>query len=1075
MLNHPIQTRVNENFDTYHDRIIIECGDLSLSYSQLDEKSNRIASTIIDKGIKKDSFIGILLEDRIELISTILGILKAGCVFVPLDSRFPAERLKIMLHSTNTKFLFCDSHILDETLLLSILETQVTSAASSNRPTIQYHLNDSIYIYFSSGTTGKPKAIIGQNKGLHHFIDWEIQRFGIMGRFRLSQLTSPCHDGFLREIFIPLFTGGTISIPPGRETLLDPHRLKKWLEQSAVNLIHCTPSMFNIFNSSLLNLHAQNYPALKYLMLVGERIIPAELSSWYAVFGERIQLVNFYGHTETTLVKMYYSIRPGDSEREFIPIGQPITDTEAIILDEHLSVCSQGKIGEIYIQTPYMAIGYCNEPELTARCFIKNPLKMEAADPVYKSGDLGRVLPAPTGQEPSAYLIEFMGRIDRQVKIRGVRVELSEIENELLKHEVVSRCAADFHEDQHDRSRDGHLTVYYIPHNNMAVSHRELWTYLEKRLPHYMLPSQFVRLDHMPLTQNNKIDYEALRSLREISARDFTPPGNATEQKLWEIWCDILRIDNVSINENFLQVGGNSLNIMTLIAKIYKEFDVRIALGDIFQNPTIEKQAAIIQKTVKETYCPIEPTELKEYYALSPAQQRFYVLQQMDPQNTGQNQPAVFVLEGDSDSSREQIQSTFHRMIKRHESLRTSFQTVDDEPVQRIHEEIEFEIEYYDISTDYTSDADKIIRHFVRPFDLAEAPLLRAGLVKLEQGKSLLLVDMHHIIVDEVSLTVFLQDFMKLYQGEELPKLRLHYRDFSQWHQQNEQNPLRGIMKQEAYWLKVFEGEIPSLNLPGDYHIPPADSYACSHFSFNIDKRLYAGLKNLLEKTSITLYMALLAGYFILLARYTRQEDIVITSPVSGRNHPDLESIMGVFLNMLAIRIKPEGHKTLKEFIEEVKSNILNAMENSDFRFEDLVSRLGVDQAPMGNPLSETAFNMISPLNNHPPHLPGNAPNAYHAGNLKISSYLSGAEVGESPFKLSLHAMDDHDEVQMSFHYATAFFKKATIEKISKNYIEIITKISEMKVIRLEDIKISHDLLAVKATHLRDNQKAFNF
>ncbi|MDQ1353565.1 MAG: hypothetical protein QG657_3871 [Acidobacteriota bacterium] len=1083
MLDHPIQTRLNEVFDTCKDRIAIEYGDVSISYSQLDEKSNRIANTIIDKGIKTGSFIGILLEDRIELIAVILGILKTGCVFVPLDSRYPTERLKIMLHSTDTKFLFIDNHDLGDAFSVETLElssmapafASITATISANRPALRYSLNDSIYIYFTSGTTGKPKAIIGQNKGLLHFINWEIQQFDITGQFRVSQFTSQCHDPFLRDIFVPLCTGGTMCIPPTRETLLEPLHLKKWLEQSAVNLIHCTPGMFNILNASILNLNAQNYPALKYILMGGERIIPAELSSWYAVFGERVQLVNFYGPTETTLVKIYYLIMPQDAERKNIPIGQPIAGAKVIILDQHLRLCNQGEVGEIYIRTPYMTIGYCNEPELTARYFIRNPFSKKAGDLVYKTGDLGRMLPAPTTPGAGTYLIEFLGRIDRQVKIRGFRVELLEIENVVLKHEAISRCVVDFREDEHDVFGDGHLILYYIPTQFPGISPQELRTYMQKQLPIYMLPSQSISLDHMPLTENGKIDIKTLRGLRKSSTENVAPPADRTEQKLWEIWCDILRIDNVGVDENFLQVGGNSLNIMTLISRIHREFDIRLSLGDVFQNPTIKMQAKILNRKNREKYIPIEPIEKKEYYALSSAQQRLYVLQRLNPGNIVYNLTEAFLLEGESESLVEKFRNTFHRLIERHEVFRTSFHVVGEGPVQRILAGVDFKIEYYDFSKNHTErshEIDNMIHRSIRPFELAKAPLLRVFFMKIEKSKHLLVVDFHHIISDGISRQVLIKDFAALYQGEELPPLELQYKDFSEWEHKNKQNPLSRIKEQETYWLKMFDGEIPKLNLPLDFESPPGERFESGHLSFIIDDQLYNKLKTLQQETSITLYMALLVGYFILLSRYSRQEDIVIGSPISGRSHPDLENIVGMFINMLAMRNKPGGHKTIRQFISEVRDNTLNAMENGDYQFDDLVSKLGVDRDTRGIPLSEVVFNMLNLASGNPPQPDGNDPGDHFLSDLKISPYTFDIET--MPFNLLLDASEASGAVYLNLNYASALFKKTTIEKMSRHYIEILNVMSTIKDIKLADIKISHELMPVKPTTLRDNQEAFD-
>ncbi len=440
-MNDVIQSRLLQAFDKYSSRTAVEYRGKCISYYELDAKSRLVANDLAARGIGKGSHVAVLTEDKVKLIHTMLGIIRAGCVFVPLDNAYPVDRLKQMLDASNTHILISDNIITAEMLLrtndrLLLLEMDAfprhaSNTGESNFSNIVFSPEDSIYIFFTSGTTGTPKAIVGQNKSLLHFLRWEIKTFGVNENSRVSQLTSQCHDPFLRDVFVPLLAGGTLCIPPSKEAMLSTGSLAAWLEKSQVELVHCTPSVFRLLTAKTMS--GDRLAKLKYILLAGEKIIPHELVNWYNTFGERIQLVNLYGPTETTLAKMYYFIKEADTARNNMPIGRPIDGCKVIVVDKNMKICSSGEVGEILIRTPYRTLGYYNDPELNGKKFIRNPFSTDSNDIVFRTGDMGRVLPEGD--------IEFLGRQDRQIKIRGFRVELEEIENEMLKYPEINRCA----------------------------------------------------------------------------------------------------------------------------------------------------------------------------------------------------------------------------------------------------------------------------------------------------------------------------------------------------------------------------------------------------------------------------------------------------------------------------------------------------------------------------------------------------------------------------------------------------------------------------------------------------------
>ncbi|MFC2146044.1 condensation domain-containing protein, partial [Acidobacteriota bacterium] len=554
--------------------------------------------------------------------------------------------------------------------------------------------------------------------------------------------------------------------------------------------------------------------------------------------------------------------------------------------------------------------------------------------------------------------IEFLGRIDQQVKIRGFRVELGEIESHLMNHPEIKESVVITGQDEKE---DKYLCAYIVSHKEPKKS--QLREYLSKRLPNYMIPSYFINLDHIPLTPNRKINLGALPPPELEAAAEYAVPRNKLEMEMLELWSDVLGIkkEKIAIHDNFFQLGGHSLKATTLVSRIHKELNVKVPMVEVFENPTVEGLSKYLQAAARDKYASIAPVEEKEYYQLSSAQKRLYILYQLDKSSKGYNIPYVVKLEGELD--RHRWEKAFKKLIDRHESLRTSFEIIDEEPVQRICQEVEFEIEYYKagnrqeaIGNKEERMPDSIIKNFIRPFDLSQAPLLRVGLIKMEEARHLLMVDMHHIVTDGTSQEIFTQDLIGLYENkrEELLILRLQYKDFVQWQNSNTQRET--IKKQEEYWTQQFEGEIPLLHLPADYSRPAVQSFEGRTIVFEIREKEAAGLNRLALAQGTSLYMVLLALYTIFLAKITGQEDIVVGTPVAGRRNDDLQQIIGMFVNTLGIRNYPGGEKTYTEFLQEVKDRTLEAFENQDYPFEELVEKVKVEREVSRNPLFDVAF-----------------------------------------------------------------------------------------------------------------------
>jgi non-ribosomal peptide synthetase component F len=640
----------------------------------------------------------------------------------------------------------------------------------------------------------------------------------------------------------------------------------------------------------------------------------------------------------------------------------------------------------------------------------------------------------------------------------------------------------------------------------VKLSH--LFTYIL----HYILNHPGKRVNEIRIEIGSLGDEERrqiLTALRNITNESESPaakyiaPTNETEKKLVEIWSQVLGIEKeqIGIYDNFFEFGGHSLAATMIVSKLHKAFDVKVPLMEIFKTPFIRGLAIYIQGSVGDKYISIDPVEKKEYYPLSSAQKRLYVSQQMDLDNTCYNTTQIFIL--GEDIGKRKLEATFRKLILRHESLRTSFEMIDDEPFQKIHQEVEFSIKYYDwecLVTPVTAekggveDEDKdegkveecagrgfieltnntqkqithIIEKFVRPFDLAAAPLLRVGRAETGRGEYIMLVDMHHIISDDVTYEILVKEFAVLLTGEEPQDLRIQYRDFSQW--QNRLFESRAMKSQEEYWLEQFAGEIPVLDVPTDYRKTGARFYEGERLFYKFDRALSKKLINMAKETGTTLYILLLAAYNILLSKYSRQEDIVIGAAVSGRRHEDLYNIIGMFVNMIAIRNRPAGSKRFKDFLEEVKLNALEAFENQDYQFEKLVSKLNINRDKNRNPLFDAAF-LIKDVETGKSD--SNRWRNSTSNYLNISSYKYEKKSAE--FSLLFLVETDNDNISLTLEYRTGLFKRITVEKIVKRYVDILKQIVGNRNMKIKDFKISLDLLPVKLTFNEQHLGQFEF
>jgi len=1031
----------------------------SITYKELNEKSNQLTGLLIEKGAQPTTIVSIMMERSIDMIIGILGILKAGSAYLPIDSEYPKDRIDYMLKDSGAKLLVTTGNMAKEDEKVRRWEGEknfeivflntFSSAAILNpdfpdfltsRPPNSHPLpitghrqpaTSLAYIIYTSGSTGKPKGVLI----MHHNVARVVRNTNyieIKPEDRVLQLSNYTFDGAVFDIYGALLNSSAL-VMLCREDVLDVDRLAKLIKRELVTVFFVTTALFN----TLVDLRIDCFDRIRKVLFGGERV-SVEHSRRALEYMGKGRIIHVYGPTETTVYSSYYFIDEVVENAATIPIGRPLANTSIYVLDRYVNLLPVGVQGEIYIGGEGTARGYLNNPELTAEKFVINSKLKTQNSILYKTGDLARWL--ADGD------IEFQGRIDHQVKIRGFRVELGEIENRLLKHDRIKGTVVAVNEDETD---DKSLTAYFVSDAVLAVT--QLRDYLLKDLPHYMIPSYFVRLEKIPLTPNGKVDRKALPGPGLKVGESYTAPGNEIERKLVELWSEILGRDtlhasqlrtSIGIDDNFFELGGHSLKATILVSKIHKVFDVKVPLVEIFTMPRIKELAKYIKGKTKELYISIEPAEEKEYYELSPAQKRLYILHQLVTDNTSYNMPLVIPVE-EKNVEKEKLESVFKKLIERHESLRTSFITVNEEPVQRIHRQVDFSIGCYEVTEE--SEAVPLISGFTKPFNLGAAPLLRVNLISVGLSRRVLFIDMHHIITDGTSQDILAKEFLALQEGKEFKPLRLHYKDYSERY--NSILRLEAIKQQESYWMKKFSDELPTLNLPTSYPRPSIQSVEGNVVNFSLNGEETGVAKRIAAENDSTLYMFLLAVFNVLLSKLSGQEDIIIGTPIAARRHADLQDVIGMLVNTLAMRNYPSGDKPFRAFLKEVNRHTLDAYENQEYPFEMLVDNIIVNRDTSRNPVFDVMFNVLN--------------QAEYKGNASEQNgqYPYRHKKGTSKFDMNLAAMEIGERLFFILEYSTRLFKPERIERIIgyfKNIVKVLShdtglKISEVEIIDKEE------------------------
>ncbi len=1049
------QTYLTTCLKEHKTKIALSYKDHFLSFGELDYRSDLVAKLIKEKKIAKGTFIGIFIENLQLAIISLIGIIKSGCVFVPLETSLPWIRLQQLIKTVNLTYCLSDknsikkveniTHCNIETIDISTIQYQdVLPDFYLNQNNINYSQQDEIYVYFTSGSTGSPKAVVGKNVSLLQYVIWHSGEFGFKVNDRFSQMANFGFDAFIKELFVSIFTGGCLVIPPNLFAILQPQSFKDWFEKNAINVMHCVPSVFRVLlKSSLIKSSLKN---LKWVLLSGERIVPIELNKWYDLFGNRKKIVNLYGTTETTILRSFYEIQPLDVERSNIPIGKPIKGSQFIILDENMSICDKGSIGEIFIRSPYHSYGYFNDKEANDKVFIANPFNSDINDLLYRTGDIGRELVDGN--------FELLGRVDRQIKIRGVRIELEEIENCIIKTKGVTEVAVIKNESDIENEQ---LVAFYTLSSCLDVKNEEIHNSiiesLNRTLPSYMVPTVIRRIKEFPRLQNRKVNYKELSSFSREEKMDS--PTNNIEIEILRIWKSLFKNNQISVNDSFFELGGNSLNVISLQNILYKRFKFQMTLSQIFENQTIRQQSRLVLSKKSEISYKIKKTEKKQYYPLSPSQERMFYYYFLDPSNLVYNMPMLIELPEDIDFKK--YNDVFNKLIKRHEILRTSFRLENHKPVQIIHKEFKYNIEYYQAKSNV--EQDEFIQ-MIEPFDLEKLPLFR---IKILKGfvKKYLFFDMHHIIGDGISNILFIKEFNYLLGNKRLPDLCIQYKDVSNWLVYRYLS--QKYIEMEKYWLNKLARPLSKVNLPTDFKRSETTKLIGNSLYFNVSSEKTQQLNRMANEYNTTLFILLLSIYNILLSKLSGQNDIIIGTPVSGRLSADFINMMGNFINSIVLRNHPNSDLDFSEFLKITSKNTIEDLNHQDYQFDDLVSKLQLSGKQDENPIYNISFGMQNQNTLF-------SSEANEADVLNISNIKNSV----SHFDLLLLCSEENGLISCCIEYNTKLFLEESIDTISKYFLCIIDQVLEYPNISIGNIKLDESQNGIESSYSKSTPIVLN-
>ena len=921
--------------------------DGSLSFAQLHTQANRLAHYLRDKGVGPDVCVAIAAERSPQLLIGLLAIIKAGGAYVPLDPDYPAERLAYMLTDSGVELLLTQTSLLEqlpaaEGVCVIAMDSLHLDSWPTQPPGLHLHGDNLAYVIYTSGSTGQPKGVGNTHAALAERLQWMQATYQLNETDVLMQKAPISFDVSVWECFWPLITGCRLVLAgPGEHR--DPHRIAQLVQQHGVTTLHFVPPLLQLFIDEPL---AAECTSLRRLFSGGEAL-PAELRNRVLAQLPAVQLHNRYGPTETAINVTHWHCHAEDGERS--PIGRPLGNVICRVLDDHLNLLPLGVPGELCIGGIGLARGYLGRAGLTAERFIADPLG-EAGARLYRTGD--RVRWSADG------VLEYLGRLDQQVKLRGFRVEPEEIEARLLALDGIAQAVV--------LVRDAQLIGYYTAHSDL--NEEEVKTALAAELPEYMVPALLMCLDAMPLSPSGKLDRRALPE-PVWQTREHIEPETALQQQIAAIWREVLGLPRIGLRDDFFALGGHSLLATQIISRTRQACDVELPLRTLFEASELgafAEQVGLIQASgQRNQQTAIARVDRSQPVPLSYSQQRMWFLWQMEPDSPAYNVGGMARLRGVLDVGR--FEAALQALVMRHETLRTTFPSVDGVAYQKVAAQTGLRMDWQDFSALDEATRQQRLQQLAdheahTPFNLETGPLLRACVVKAGEREHYLVLTLHHIVTEGWAMDIFARELSALYEAfiderdSPLAPLAVQYLDYSVWQRQWLESGER--QRQLDYWTAQLGHEHPLLELPGDRPRPPVQSHRGELYRFDLSDDLAARVRAFNAERGLTLFMTMTATLAVLLYRYSGQTDLRIGAPVANRIRPESEGLIGAFLNTQVLRCQLNGQMNVGELFEQVRHTVIEGQSHQDLPFDHLVEALQPPRSAAYNPLFQVMCNV---------------------------------------------------------------------------------------------------------------------
>ncbi|MDY7534219.1 amino acid adenylation domain-containing protein [Pseudomonas sp. Bout1] len=979
-----------------------------LTYAELNQQANLLAHHLLALGVKPDDRVAIVARRGLDTLAGLLAILKSGACYVPVDPSHPAERLNYLLTDSSPVAVLTQQALLERLPALDVpvinLDRFTWHHHSASNPQVAVSPSNLAYVIYTSGSTGLPKGVMVEHHTVANLVGWHCTAFDLCAGRHTASVAGFGFDAMAWEVWPALCVGATLHLPPAHDGAEDIDALLDWWRAQPLDVCFLpTPVAEYAFSQNI------EHPTLRTLLIGGDRLRQFPRA-------QRFEVINNYGPTEATVVATSGRTEPGQP----LHIGKPIANARVYLLDPQQRPVPLGVAGELYVGGKGVARGYLNRPQMTAERFLDDPF---TEGRLYRTGDLARWLPDGN--------IEYLGRNDDQVKIRGVRIELGEIETRLNQLPGLQEAVVLAREDQPGHAR---LVAYFTENPQFdALEVGEIRAHLMAHLPDYMVPVAYVKLDALPLTANGKLDRQALPKpdLAAVFTREYEAPQGDIETVLAQIWAEVLQVERVGRQDHFFELGGHSLLAMRMVSQVRQRLGVDLALGELFANAELAAVAQVLAQAGRSTLPDILPAARDADVPLSFAQQRLWFLALMEGANTAYNIPIGLRLRGQLHV--DAVQRALARIVARHETLRSRFaQQDDDAHVLIVPPEEVMPLQVQDLRCH--PQAQQVLDALIQgeasaPFDLQRGPLLRGRLVIMADDHHVLLLTLHHIVSDGWSMGVLTRELMALYQAfsdgeaDPLPALPIQYSDFAIW----QRLWLSGevLHRQSSYWQQTLAGAPALLMLPTDRPRPAQQDYAGSSVDVRLDERLSAGLKALNQRHGTTLYMLMMTAWASLLTRLAGQQEVVIGSPVANRQRAEVEGLIGLFVNTLAVRIDTSGELSAEALLARVKGLTLEAQAHQDLPFEQVVEITRPIRSLAHSPLFQTMLTWQD----------SDAP-ALALGDLSLEGIVEDSHFAK--FDLSLNLCEARGEIRGTLEYATALFDEATMLRYVGYFIRVL-------------------------------------